>query len=67
MIYVLGGFGILCGLLLLGRVFVNADPARLARVLKWTGIVLMVSAVLAMAVSGRLAMLLWRLSRRQRS
>ena len=58
MLYVLGGFIILCGLLLLGWVFVNTDPARLARVLKWTGIVLVVAAVVALAVSGRLAMLL---------
>src|SRR5688572_13545844 len=58
MLYFLGGLAILCGLLLLGWVFVNASPARLARVLKWTGIVLVVAAVLALAVSGRLAMLL---------
>jgi len=58
MLYFLGGFAILCGLLLLGWVFVNTSPARLARVLKWTGIVLLVAAVLAMAVSGRLAMML---------
>ena len=36
MLYFLGGFAILCGLLLLGWVFVNTSPARLARVLKWT-------------------------------
>jgi hypothetical protein len=58
MLYVLGGFAILCGLLLLGWVFVNTSPARLARVLKWTGIVLIVAAVLALAVSGRLAMMI---------
>lgn len=58
MLYVLGGFAILCGLLLLGWVFINTSPARLARALKWTGIVLIVAAVLALAVSGRLAMLL---------
>jgi hypothetical protein len=58
MLYFLGGFGILCGLMLLGWVFVNTSPARLARVLKWTGIVLTGAAVLALAVSGRLAMLL---------
>jgi hypothetical protein len=58
MLYFIGGLAILGGLLLLGWVFVNTSPARLARVLKWTGIVLMVAAVLALAVSGRLAMLL---------
>jgi hypothetical protein len=58
MLYVLGGFGILCGLLLLGWVFVNTSPARLARMLKWTAILLTVAAVLTLAVSGRLAMLL---------
>ena len=34
MLYLLGGFAILCGLLLLGYLFVNAEPARLARILK---------------------------------
>ena len=58
MLYFLGGFAILCGLLLLGWAFVNTSPARLARVLKWIGIVLIVAAVLALAVSGRLALLL---------
>jgi hypothetical protein len=58
MLYLLGGFAILCGLLLLGWLFVNADPARLARIVKWTGIALAVLAVLALAVSGRLALLL---------
>ena len=45
MLYVLGGFAILCGLLLLGWVFVNTSPVRLARALKWTGIVLIVAAL----------------------
>ena len=34
MLYLLGGFAILCGLLLLGYLFVNTEPARLARSLK---------------------------------
>src|SRR5215831_9592586 len=38
MVYLLGGFAILGGLLMLVYLFVNADPARLARNLKWTGI-----------------------------
>jgi hypothetical protein len=58
MLPLLGGLAILCGLLLLGYLFVNADPARLARILKWAGIVVAVLAVLALLVSGRLAMLL---------
>jgi hypothetical protein len=58
MTYFLGGFAVLCGLLLLGWVFVNTNPARLARAMKWTGIALTVAALLALAVSGRLAMLL---------
>jgi hypothetical protein len=57
-LFLLGGVAILCGVLLLGYLFVNADPARLARVLKWTGIVIAVLAVLALLVSGRLAMFL---------
>ena len=31
MLLLLGGFAILCGFLLLGYLFVNADPAKLAR------------------------------------
>jgi hypothetical protein len=50
----LGGLAILGGVLLLGWLFVNADPARLARTLKWTGIVLGVLAVLALLVFGRI-------------
>jgi hypothetical protein len=58
MLYLVGGFAILCGLLLLGRVFVDTSPAVLARVLKWVGILFAAAAVVALAVSGRLAMLL---------
>jgi hypothetical protein len=38
MLFLLGGVAILCGLLLLLYLFVNADPARLARAVKWGGI-----------------------------
>ena len=38
MLFLLGGFVILCGLLLLGYLFVNADPAKLARAVKWGGL-----------------------------
>jgi DnaJ domain len=58
MIYLLGGFAILSGLLMLVYLFVNADPARLARGLKVTGIVIAVLAVATLAISGRLAALL---------
>jgi len=58
MLYLLGGLAILCGLLLLGYLFLNTDPRRLAVVVKWSGIVLGALAVVALAVSGRLAMLL---------
>src|SRR5919204_571549 len=58
MLYLLGGFAVLGGFLLLTYLFVNADPARLARGLKVTGIVIAIAAVATLAVSGRLAALL---------
>jgi hypothetical protein len=58
MLYLVGGFAILSGFLLLVYLFVNADPARLARGLKVTGIVVAVAAVATLAISGRLAALL---------
>jgi hypothetical protein len=62
MLYLLGGFAVLSGFLLLVYLFVNADPARLARGLKVTGIVIAVAAVGTLAVSGRLAALLMPLA-----
>jgi hypothetical protein len=62
MLYLLGGFAILSGFLLLVYLFVNADPARLARGLKVTGIVVAVAAVATLAISGRLAALLMPLA-----
>ena len=62
MLYLLGGFVVLSGFLLLVYLFVNADPARLARGLKVTGIVIAVAAVATLAVSGRLAALLMPLA-----
>jgi hypothetical protein len=44
--------------LLLGYLFVNADPARLALGLRWAGIAVAVLAVMALAISGRLTLLL---------
>lgn len=58
MLYLLGGFAVLSSFLLLVYLFVNADPARLARGLKVTGIVIAVVAVATLAISGRLAVLL---------
>jgi hypothetical protein len=62
MIYLLGGFAVLSGFLMLVYLFVNADPARLARGLKVTGIVIAVLAVATLAISGRLAALLMPLA-----
>jgi hypothetical protein len=62
MLYVLGGFALLSGFLMLVYLFVNADPARLARGLKVTGIVIAILAVATLAISGRLAALLMPLA-----
>jgi hypothetical protein len=62
MLYLLGGFAVLSGFLLLVYLFVNADPARLARGLKATGIIIAVLAVATLAISGRLAALLMPLA-----
>src|ERR1700719_4211141 len=62
MLYLLGGFAVLSGFLLLVYLFVNADPARLARGLKVTGIVTAVAAVATLAISGRLAAILMPLA-----
>jgi hypothetical protein len=58
MLYLLGGVAILCGLLLLVYLFVNTDPARLARIVKWTAIVAAVLVVIALIWSERFAMFL---------
>ena len=50
MLYLLGGVAILLGLLLLGFLFVNADPARLARSVKWGGIGLAATAALGLVI-----------------
>ena len=57
MLYLLGGVAILCGLLLLGYLFVNADPARLAQRLKWIGIGVGAAVLIALLVltEGRVA------------
>jgi hypothetical protein len=48
MLYLVGGLAVLGGFLLLVYLFVNADPARLARNLKTTGIIVGVVAVAAL-------------------
>jgi hypothetical protein len=48
MLFLLGGIAVLGGFLLLVYLFVNADPVRLARNLKWTGVVVAGVAVLAL-------------------
>ena len=50
MLFLLGGFALLGGFLLLAYLFANADPARLARNLKWTGIAIAGVAVLALVL-----------------
>jgi hypothetical protein len=62
MLYLLGGFAVLSGFLMLVYLFVNADPARLARGLKVTGVVIAILAVATLAISGRLAALLMPLA-----
>jgi hypothetical protein len=62
MLYVIGGGAALLGVLLLIYLFVTADPARLARALKWIGLGILVVAVLALAFVGRLGILLLPLS-----
>jgi DnaJ domain len=58
MLYLIGGVFLLFGLILLGRAFVNADPRKLAGFVKWAAIALAAAAVVSLAVSGRLSMLL---------
>ena len=59
MLLLLGGFAILCGLLLLGYLFVNANPAQLARGLKWGGLAGGVMAILALLVLTEGMVLRW--------
>jgi hypothetical protein len=56
MLLLLGGLAILWGVLLLGYLFVNADPARIAHFLKWGGIGIGLALLLAFVVlsEGRL-------------
>jgi hypothetical protein len=75
MLFLVGGVAILCGLLLLVYLFVNADPARLVRGAKWTGIAVAALLFIALLIltEGRLAIFiaplvpLWPVLRRLRS
>jgi hypothetical protein len=55
----LGGLVVLGGVLLLGYLFVNANPARLARSLKWTGLALAIAAGLGLLVATRGRVVFW--------
>jgi hypothetical protein len=57
MLALIGGVALLAGLLLLVYLFVNADPAKLARGLKWTAIGLAVVLFLFLLLSERFAFL----------
>jgi hypothetical protein len=57
MLALVGGVAILGGLLLLIYLFINADPARLLRALKWTALGLGVALFLALLFSERFAFL----------
>jgi DnaJ domain len=50
MLFLLGGFAVLGGFLLLIYLFANADPARLARNLKWSAIAVAGLAVVALVL-----------------
>ena len=55
--YFILGFALLVALLFLGRWFVDADPQKVARGLKWGGLVVAGGLLLLLLVSGRVAML----------
>lgn len=57
MLALLGGIAILAGLLLLVYLFVNADPAKLARTLRWTAVGLAGLLLLYLLLSERFAFL----------
>src|SRR5438270_9198340 len=59
MLFLLGGVAILCAVLLLGYLFVNADPAKLARGLKWGGLAGGIVAVVALLVLTEGMVLRW--------
>ena len=55
----LGGLVVLGGVLLLGYLFVNANPASLARNLKWAGLTVAIAAGLGLVVATRGRIIFW--------
>jgi len=61
MAWIAFGFCALIGLYLVGRWFVNAQPADVFRALRWLAITIVVGGIIAIAISGRWN-LLWALA-----
>lgn len=59
--YFILGIALLVALLFLGRWFVDADPRKVARALKWGGIALAAGVLLLLVVGGRLGLLMFAL------
>jgi len=59
--YFILGIALLVALLFLGRWFVDADPHKVARALKWGGIALAAGVLLLLVVGGRLGLLMFAL------
>ncbi|WP_340117334.1 hypothetical protein [Pelagibius sp. 7325] len=59
--YFILGIALLVALLFLGRWFVDADPRKVARALKWGGIALAAVVLLLLVVGGRLGLLMFAL------
>lgn len=55
------GVGLLAGVILLMQGFVNADPKKLARNVRWIAVGLGGLVVVGLVVSGRIGMILWLL------
>jgi hypothetical protein len=60
--YFILAVAILVGLVLLARWFTTAQPARIAKVLKWTAAVVLAALAVFLALSGRLVLALWVLA-----
>ncbi len=56
--YFILGIALLVALLFLGRWFVDADPHKVARVLKWGGLALAAGVALLLLIGGRLGLLM---------
>ncbi|MEQ8354218.1 MAG: hypothetical protein RH942_01665 [Kiloniellaceae bacterium] len=55
--YFILGVTLLVAILFLGRWFVDADPRKVASVLKWGGLGLVISVILLLVVSGRIGLI----------